>query len=152
MARKFGGDPAATDSTRVLRLPGFMNRKYDANFQVQAEKRTDRIYHLQDFRLRTEPIEDEFRPRRHSQTIASSEPRHLSQSEYDWAYAKRALARGDDPEEIIRRIADYRGVEKHAGYARRTVEKAQQESQRGAGHVQSAETPAGRTDETSIEK
>ena len=29
----------------------------------------------------------------------------LSQSELDRAYAKRALARGDDPEEVIRRIA-----------------------------------------------
>jgi len=37
MARKFGGDPAATDSTRVLRLPGFVNRKYDAEFIVTAE-------------------------------------------------------------------------------------------------------------------
>ena len=26
MAREFGGDPAATDATRVLRLPGFANR------------------------------------------------------------------------------------------------------------------------------
>jgi len=26
----------------------------------------------------------------------------LSQSERDWMYAKRALARGDDPEELIR--------------------------------------------------
>src|SRR5882672_1045535 len=34
MARKFAGDPAATDSTRVLRLPGFVNRKYDVEFTV----------------------------------------------------------------------------------------------------------------------
>ena len=27
MAGQFGGDPAATDSTRVLRLPGFANKK-----------------------------------------------------------------------------------------------------------------------------
>ena len=126
MARKFGGDPAATDSTRVLRLPGFLNRKYDTEFPVQAEKHTERVYHLQDFRLRTEPIESDFRPRHHSQTPDSSESRTLSQSEHDWAYAKRALARGDDPEEIIRRIADYRADEKHNPeyYARHTVEKA----------------------------
>src|SRR5258708_2441246 len=126
MARKFGGDPAATDSTRVLRLPGFLNRKYDTEFQVQAEKHTERVYHLQDFRLRTEPIESDFRPRHHSQTPDSSEPRTLSQSEHDWAYAKRALTRGDDPEAIIRRIADYRADEKHNPeyYARHTVEKA----------------------------
>jgi len=34
MAREFGGDPAATDSTRVLRLPGFGNRKYPETFTV----------------------------------------------------------------------------------------------------------------------
>jgi len=55
-----------------------------------------------------------------------SSPRgDLSQSERDWAFAKRTLARGDNPEEVIRRIADYRGDEKHPGYARYTVEKAQ---------------------------
>src|SRR6185312_12085844 len=53
----------------------------------------------------------------------------LTQSERDWAYAKRALARGDDPEEIVRRIADYRADEKHDPqyYARHTVTKAQEE-------------------------
>jgi len=51
----------------------------------------------------------------------------LTQSERDWAYAKRALARGDDPEEIIRRIADFRADEKHNPqyYARLTVTNAQ---------------------------
>ncbi len=34
LARQFDGDPAATDSTRVLRLPGFANKKYDEDFQV----------------------------------------------------------------------------------------------------------------------
>jgi hypothetical protein len=48
----------------------------------------------------------------------------MTQSERDWAFAKRALARGDDPEEVIRRIADYRAEEKHPNYARHTVEKA----------------------------
>jgi len=127
MARKFGSDPAATDSTRVLRVPGFLNRKYDAEFWVHAEKHTDRVYHLHDFRLRTEPIESDFRPRHHSQAPASSESRPLSQSEHDWAFAKRALARGDDPEVVIQRIADYRagGKDDPNYYARHTVIKAQ---------------------------
>jgi hypothetical protein len=52
---------------------------------------------------------------------------HKSQSEHDWAYAKRALARGDDPEVVIQRIADYRSEDKDDPnyYARRTVTKAQ---------------------------
>ncbi len=132
MVRKFGGDPAATDSTRVLRLPGFLNRKYHAEFLVQAVKHTDRVYHPQDFRLRTELIETDFRPHRQSPTLASTGPRQMSQSEHDWAYAKRALARGDDPEELIRRIADFRSGEKSDPiyYARLTVSKAQAELSR----------------------
>ena len=127
MARKFGSDPAATDSTRVLRVPGFLNRKYDTEFWVHAEKHTDRVYHLHDFRLRTEPIESDFRPRHHSQAPASSESRPLTQSEHDWAFAKRALARGDDPEVVIQHIADYRanGKDNPNYYARHTVMKAQ---------------------------
>ena len=129
MARKFGGDPAATDSTRVLRLPGFINRKYETEFRVQAQKWTDRLYHLPDFRLRIEPIENDFRAPFRRQTSVSSSARSPSQSEYDWAYAKRALARGDDPEEIIRRIAQFRANEKSdpAYYARHTVTKALEE-------------------------
>jgi hypothetical protein len=134
MVRKFGGDPAATDSTRVLRLPGFLNRKYDAQFLVQAVKHTDRVYHPQDFRLRTELIETDFRPHRQSPQLAPIQPRQLSQSEHDWAYAKRALARGDDPEELIRHIADFRSTDKSdpVYYARLTVTKAQAELQREA--------------------
>jgi cytochrome b subunit of formate dehydrogenase len=33
----------------------------------------------------------------------------FSPSKHDWAYAKRAHARGDDLEVVIQRIADYRG-------------------------------------------
>jgi hypothetical protein len=52
---------------------------------------------------------------------------HRSQSEADWSYAKRALARGDNPEQIIQRIADYCADDKAdpTYYARLTVIKAQ---------------------------
>ena len=65
----------------------------------------------------------------------------MSQSEHDWAYAKRALARGDDPEEVIRRIADYRATDKHdpAYYARHTVEKALTELQSRPADLQSCD-------------
>ena len=142
MARAFGGDPAATDSTRVLRLPGFKNRKYDSAFLVTAEKHTERVYHLPDFPLGTEPIDSEFRPRRQASTSRLSEPRPLTQSELDWAYAKRALSRGDDPQEIVRRIADYRADDKPdpVYYARLTVSKAQAESRAGGEKTPSART------------
>jgi hypothetical protein len=58
---------------------------------------------------------------------------HKSQSEHDWAYAKRALARGDDPEVVIQRIADYRSEDKDDSnyYARHTGTKAQADLHRG---------------------
>jgi len=71
-------------------------------------------------------------------------PRHYrSQSEADWAYAKRALARGDDPEQIVKRIADYRAHEKADPlyYAHLTVNKAR------AGFHDVAETSSERTPE-----
>ena len=126
IAYEFGADRAATDSTRVLRLPGFANKKYEQDFPVTARQETGQTYHAWDFNLRTTPVEanrqiEQMRP---SPTKNSD---HTSQSERDWAYAKRALARGDDPEEIIRRIADYRAHNKPDPeyYARLTVEKAQ---------------------------
>ena len=124
MVREFDGDPAATDSTRVLRLPGFANKKYELDFYVLARTESTETYHLRDFKLQ---IDSQDAPRHQHEELArkqSAPSSTLSQSEHGWAYAKRALARGDDPEEVIRRITDYRGDEKHANYARHTVEKA----------------------------
>jgi RepB DNA-primase from phage plasmid len=52
MATELGGDPAATDATRVLRVPGFGNKKYETNFYVQARREATEKYHLRDFKLR----------------------------------------------------------------------------------------------------
>src|SRR5579864_1434026 len=127
MVREFGGDPAATDSTRVLRLPGFANKKYDRDFYVQSNVDSTQTYHLRDFKV---PIESQEAPRHLNQEARSGSRVSgavLSQSEHDWAYAKRALTRGDDPEEIIRRIADFRNEDKPDPnyYARRTVMQAE---------------------------
>jgi hypothetical protein len=132
MVREFDGDPAATDSTRVLRLPGFANKKYEADFYVQACTESTQTYHLRDFKLQSDSQDA---PRHHYDEVArrqSAPNSALSQSEHDWAYAKRALARGDDPEEVIRRVADYRAADKHDPqyYARHTVTRAQSELER----------------------
>jgi len=130
LAREFDGDPAATDSTRVLRLPGFANKKYEQEFRVAVHSQTDRTYHPQDFKLRTETLDSgsaRWIPSR--ERSLPSAPRELSQSERDWAYAKRALARGLPAEDVMRDIAEFRAHEKHDpnDYARRTVIKAQAE-------------------------
>jgi hypothetical protein len=132
LANQFEGDPAATDSTRVLRLPGFANRKLPEEFIVQARQESDAVYTPRDFTI-DENSPEAPRPfdgyRQRERTVISG---HKSQSEYDWAYAKRALARGDDPEVVIQRIADYRSEDKADPdyYARHTVVKAQAELSR----------------------
>src|SRR6266436_4553346 len=145
MVREFGGDPAATDSTRVLRLPEFVNRKYETEHVVRARPGATQTYHLEDFRLRTDLHETPAQYRSHE--VQSASAGEITQSERDWAFAKRALARGDDPEEIIRRIADYRGDEKHTNYARYTVEKAQMELQRRAASLHPTERSLTQTNE-----
>jgi hypothetical protein len=127
MARQFDGDHAATDSTRVLRVPGFKNKKYDQDFLVAIQSRTEGTYHLRDFKLHTEPVDSQYRNPRHSVwKPESSEPRRISQSERDWAYVKSALARGTDPNQLIAELADSRAADKPNPmyYARLTVTKA----------------------------
>jgi hypothetical protein len=127
LANQFGGDPAATDVSRVLRLPGFTNRKYNEQFVIRVHHELDQVYHLGDFRVQEDSpdaprhLADAHEPTRR---LPSG---HRSQSEADWAYAKRTLARGDAPEDVMRRIADYRADDKAdpAYYARLTVIKAQ---------------------------
>ena len=148
LASKFGGDLAATDSTRVLRLPGFTNRKLSERFIVQVRHESDAVYTPRDFTI-SEDSPDISRQlgknREHSQTAAS---RHKSQSEHDWAYAKRALARGVDPQEVIRNIADFRAEDKHdpQDYARRTVAKAQAELNARNGLSNSARADSAETE------
>ena len=129
LASKFDGDLAATDSTRMLRLPGFANHNLAEEFIVQARQESDAIYTLRDFTI----DEDSPETPRHFGDYRQRERKlpsdHKSQSEHDWAYAKRALSRGDDPEVVIQRIADYRASDKHDPqyYARLTVHNAQAE-------------------------
>ena len=127
LAAQFGGDPAATDVSRVLRLPGFTNRKYNEQFVVRVHHETVQVYHLGDFGVQEDSPDA---PRHLGDADEQSRRRpsgHRSQSEADWAYAKRALARGDEPDEIRRRIADYRSDDKAdpAYYAHLTVSKVQ---------------------------
>ena len=124
----------------MLRWPTFANRKYEHEHIVKARAETTDTYHLEDFRLRTELQDERDRPVSHERRSMRLATHASSQSERDWGYAKRALARGDEPEEVIRRIADYRGDAKQANYARYTVEKAQAELEKSKGR------PTGLTD------
>jgi hypothetical protein len=141
LANKFGGDLAATDSTRVLRLPGFANRKLPDEFIVQARQESDAVYTLREFTIDEDSPEAPRHFGEYQQRGRTMPSDHESQSERDWAYAKRALARGDDPEVVIQRIADYRADDKSDPnyYARHTVTKAQAELLRQSATGRSAE-------------
>jgi len=149
LANQFGGDLAATDSTRVLRLLGFANHKLPEAFIVQARQESDAVYTRRNFTI----DEDSPETSRHFGDYQQRERRvsndHKSQSEHDWAFAKRALARGDDPEIVIQRIADYRADDKAdpAYYARLTVHKVQKELNVNARDVKTA---ADRSDPTDL--
>lgn len=128
LARDIGADPAATDCARVLRLPGFLNHKYDRPYPVRIQPHaasSDSVYRPEHFPQypqgeRHEPPQG--RPAR-KQGVGE-----LSQSERDWAYAKRALARGDSEDLVIAAIASHRRYDKHNPhyYAELTVRKASQ--------------------------
>jgi hypothetical protein len=113
-------------------LPGFANRKLPEEFIVQARKESEAVYTLRDFTITEGSPEAPRRFGDYRQRDRTLPCDHKSQSEHDWAYAKRALARGDDPEVVIQRIADYRAEDKDDPnyYARRTVTKAQVDLQR----------------------
>ena len=105
----------------VLRVPGFYNHKYDNPHFIKVTDLSSAVYTPSDFpRFAVDPAERQTAaPRRHNANAA------ISQSELDWAYANRALARGEDPEAVIQAIAAFR-VDKPDPqyYARHTVTKA----------------------------
>ncbi len=152
LASQYCGDPAATDISRLLRLPGFKNQKYNEAFLIRAHHETDTAYHQQDFHIYEDSPES---PKDVTESLGGTRRMptgHRSQSEADWAYAKRALARGDDPEIIIQRIADYRADEKSDPnyYARHTVTKAQAELARQSRTGRSSQGPGTPERESSL--
>ena len=96
LVREMGADPAATDCSRVLRLPGFYNHKYSEPFRIASEKRSEETYGPEHFpNLPEEGRASRSLINRRGRLQGRVQcRRRISQSERDWAYAKRALARG----------------------------------------------------------
>ena len=110
LARETGADTAATDCSRVLRLPGFYNHKYARKHFIGIQALSKDVYHPDRFPSFSA---DERGPRivnREAMRRASAPSGRLSQSERDWAYAKRSLSRGDSEESIIAAIAAASGL------------------------------------------
>src|ERR1700677_1591698 len=122
LAITFGGDPACPDCNRVLRLPGFLNCKYDPAYPVTVEYPGDSTWNSDDFRLDVLAADALLSP--HSITSRKHPDKH-SNSERDWAWVLHELANGKDAGKLTRKLASRRCDKPNPlYYAQRTVDVA----------------------------
>ncbi len=122
IAQAFGGDPACTDRNRVLRVPGFLNRKYSPAHPVAVEYPADAIYGPADFRLENIEVSS-VRPLC-GNTRKKPVGKH-SHSEDDWAWVCARLAHNMDAVKLTRELASRRADKSDPlYYAQRTVDVA----------------------------
>ena len=130
LADRYGGDRAATDVSRVMRLPGFRNCKPGRDralvtwtWYAGPMVRPENFPGL--------PLPDQ-EPAGRGQGRRSLPSGHHSQSERDWAAAGDALRKGEPPEAVISRLEQQRQDKPNPGYyARRTVRRKAEELKRG---------------------
>jgi hypothetical protein len=122
LAQAFGGDPACTDRNRVLRVPGFLNRKYSPAHPVTVEYPADATYGPTDFRL-DEVGNVSVLPLRWN--ARKSPVQKHSHSEDDWAWVCDQLAHGKDAAKLTHELALRRADKPDPlYYAQRTVDVA----------------------------
>jgi len=105
---------------------GRNNHKYHQPHLVSVENLSSEVYTPSHFPQWVVAAETQsvgapgVTPRAHKSTPG------ITQSERDWAFARRALKRGEDPQEVIRAIAQFRTDKPNPQYyAEHTVRKAQ---------------------------
>ena len=122
LAIAFGGDPACTDCNRVLRVPGFLNRKYDPPYKVTVEYPDDSIWTPDDFRLDTGAVAG---TNLASTSAPYKPPLKHSHSESDWAWVLHELTQGKDAVTLTRELASRRSDKPNPlYYAQRTIDVA----------------------------
>ena len=134
MATAHGADRAATDVTRVLRIPGLRNRKYKPPCEVTAQKLSEKIRVPSDFQI--EPQAQLLLPAPNGFCRTRSRPGPVSQSERDWAETLHRLHQGESPAAVQAWLELKRQDKANpAFYAALTVGKAirELERRRGAG-------------------
>ncbi len=121
LAGHYGGDSSVADVARVMRLPGFRNKKPERDDAAVVwtphdggPVRPELFAHL--------PPPEKTAPVRRARNTAR---RGLSQSDRDWAYVKDQLRRGTSPRCLVAHLEKTR-QDKHnpRDYAERTVRKA----------------------------
>ena len=121
MAATFGADRAVVDAARVLRLPGFYNRKGEPLHRVTAEQFSRDVCNPSHFQLPTPEFDQPVMRRMQ----AGHQPGSLSQSELDWAEALQRLSGGESPTAVKAWLEGTRqDKSQHAYYAEITVRQA----------------------------
>ena len=122
LALAFGGDQACTDCNRVLRIPGFLNQKYNPAHRVTVEYPDDSVWTPGDFRMDVAATEAAaYALVNHGR----KPPRKHSNSESDWAWVSSQLRQGKDASKLTRELASRRSDKPNPlYYARRTVDVA----------------------------
>jgi hypothetical protein len=122
LAVAFGGDPACTDCNRVLRIPGFLNRKYSPAYSVAVEYPSDAVARPSDFRLPEDMMVAALPLRGNARRSALHKD---SYSEQDWAWVCHELAQGKDAGKLTHELASRRSDKPNPlYYAQRTVDVA----------------------------
>jgi len=122
LAFAFGGDPACTDCNRVLRVPGFLNRKYSPGHPVTVEYPSDSTWNSSDFQLGN-PLSSAVLPLRG--IARRMQPGKQTLSEQDWAWVSDQLAHGKDAANVTHALASRRADKPNPlYYAQRTIDMA----------------------------
>lgn len=122
LALAFGGDSACTDCNRVLRVPGFLNRKYDPPYKVTVEYPDDSIWTPDDFELDASAVDAMHFA---SAPAPRKPPLKHSHSESDWAWVLHELAHGKDAVTLTNELASRRSDKPNPlYYAQRTIDVA----------------------------
>jgi hypothetical protein len=122
LAIAFGGDSACTDRNRVLRVPGFLNRKYDPSHVVTVEYASDSTYRPTDFRLDNALLKSALPPYGLARTYPTGKNTH---SEQDWAWVVQQLSLGEDAGKLTLALASRRSDKPNPlYYAQRTIDIA----------------------------
>jgi hypothetical protein len=122
LAFAFGGDPACTDCNRVVRVPGFLNRKYDPVHCVTVEYPCASVWTPGNFRLG--PTSSNAMLFEHAIPLRKQPGKH-SNSENDWAWVCHELTHGKDAVKLTRELASRRSDKPNPlYYAQRTVDVA----------------------------
>jgi hypothetical protein len=122
LACAFGGDPACTDCNRVLRVPGFLNRKYSPAHLVTVEYPCGSTWNSGGFHLDNAGANAVLSLSEIARPMQLGKQTH---SEQDWAWVMDQLAHGKDAAKVTHALASRRADKPNPlYYAQRTVDMA----------------------------